>query len=93
MENKKLSTYITLIIGLVVAFYVFFLDRYGYDEFTFTSNPHKSYLVQYFLDDTLGMDDDFATILWWILFALFVWSWWSLRNCISAVLNKFHKKV
>ena len=93
MDNKKLSTYITLIIGLVVAFYVFFLDRSGVREFSFTSNPYHSYLVQRFLDDTIGMDDDFATLLWWPLIILFGWSWWSLRNCISAVLNKFHKKV
>ena len=91
---KKLSTYITLIIGIFVGFYVFFLDRNGYyRNLELTSNPHNSYLVQLFLDDTLGMDDDIATIVWWILFVLFVWSWWSLRNCISVILNKFHKKV
>ena len=56
---KKISTYITLIIGIVVALYVFFLDRDGYyRNLEMTNNPHNSYLVQLFLDDTLGMDDD-----------------------------------
>ena len=88
---KKLSTYITLVIGLAVAFYVFFLDRNG--EFDRINNPYYSYLVQRFLDSKIGMDDDFATLIWWPLIISFGWSWWSLRNCISAVLSKFHKKV
>ena len=88
---KKLSTYITLIIGIAVAFYVFFLDRNG--EFDRINNPHYSYLVQRFFDSKMGIDDDVATIAWWILISLFVWSWWSLRNCISSVLSRFHNKV
>ena len=91
MENKKLSTYITLIIGIAVAFYVFFLDRNG--GFERINSPYYSYLVNDLLDDTLKIDDDIAEILWWPLLILFLWSWWSLRNCISSVLNRFHKKI
>ena len=91
MENKKLSTYITLIIGLAVTFYVFFLDHNG--EFDRINDPYYSYLVQEFFDNKMGLDDDVATIIWWPLLILFLWSWWSLRNCISSIISRFHTKV
>ena len=91
MENKKLSTYITLIIGIAVAFYVFFLDRTG--AFERINSPYYSYLVQRFFDSKIGIDEDIAEVLWWPLLILFLWSWWSLRNCISSIISRFHTKV
>ena len=90
MVSNKTKTYITLFIGFVVAFFVFCLDQGGgFDRI----HPYRSFLVEEVLNDIFKIDRDIGEVIWWILFIAFIYSWWKLRNCISNVLMKIHKKV
>jgi hypothetical protein len=90
VDSNKTKTYITLFIGFVVAFFVFCLDQRGGFE---RVDPYYSFLVEEVLNDIFGIDRDIGEVIWWILLIAFIYSWWKLRNCISNVLMKIHKKV
>jgi hypothetical protein len=89
MDKKKLTTYLTLLIGLIVIMIVFFLERKG---FGFSTRLRDTYFYQE-MRYTFDLNRKFAELVWWLLLLSFSYSWWSLRNCISNVLLKFHKGI
>jgi hypothetical protein len=91
MDNQKIKTYITLFIGILIATIVFFIDRGG-DLGLRNADPYYSLLVKQ-LKSFFGIDRDIGSIIWWILLLSFLYFWWKLRNKITNLLMKVHKKV
>ncbi len=94
--DNKIIKYIHLLIGLIIFVFVFFLKRNG--EFNFKSQYIDDFKLVEFLPDEfrLGINgklilNDFNLILYWLFLILFIFYWWSLRNSIYFLMNKFHK--
>ena len=89
MDLKKISSYVTLVIGLIIVLIVFFLEDIGFD---FTTELRDTYFYDSF-HDTGDFSREITRLIWWVLLFSFIYSWWSLRDCIRSVLLKIHKKV
>ena len=92
MDKKKLTTYLTLLIGLIVIMIVFFLERKG---FGFKTNFNRTKFEDVFNGGTLGFifGRGGPEMMWWLLLGSFTFSWWRLRGCIANVLLKLHKGI
>jgi len=89
MDKKKITAYLTLLIGLIVIMIVFFLERKGFD---FSTRLRDTYFYKE-MRSTFGLKGDMIDLTWWILLISFSYSWWRLRDCISSILLKFHKGI
>ena len=89
MDKKKFGTYLTLLLGLIVISIVFFLERKG---FNFSTRLRDTYFYKE-MRYNFGLNSKFTGLVWWSLLASFSYSWWSLRDCITNVLLKFHKGI
>ena len=89
MEKKKIVTYLTLLLGLIVISIVFFLERKGFNFSTRLRDTYFYYEMRY----TFELNRKFTELVWWLLLVSFSYSWWSLRDCISNILLKFHKGI
>lgn len=86
MDSKKIASYVTLILGLIIIAMVFFEKKRGFGfttEIFYTEFYNKA---RYSLGFR-GAEE----ILWWALLIPFSISWWCLREKISKLLLKFHK--
>tara|TARA_E500000178_G_C16833404_1_gene667121 strand:+ start:417 stop:683 length:267 start_codon:yes stop_codon:yes gene_type:complete len=86
MDSKKIASYVTLILGLIIIAMVFFEKYRGFGfttDIRYTEFRHKA---RYDLGFR-GREE----ILWWVLLISFSISWWGLREKISKLLLKFHK--
>ena len=92
MDARKIASYLTIILGIIIILIVFFFSRGGFE---LTTRFHHS-LFEMIMEDVFGLNyrsRDFNHFLWWLLLISFTYSWWSLRNKITDLLLKFHKKV
>jgi len=92
MDARKIASYLTIILGIIIILIVFFFSSRGFE---LTTRFHHS-LFEMVMEDAFGLNyrsRDFAHFLWWLLLISFTYSWWSLRNKITDLLLKFHKKV
>jgi hypothetical protein len=92
MDARKIASYLTIILGIIIILIVFFLRYRGFE---FTTRNDQTLFVDV-MDGILDLhyrDHGFYYFLWWLLLISFTYSWWSLRNKITDLLLKFHKKV
>ena len=89
MDKKKFVTYLTLLLGLIVISIVFFLERKGFNFSNRLCDIYFYYEMRY----TFELNRKFTELVWWLLLVSFSYSWWSLRDCISNILLKFHKGI
>ena len=87
MYTRKIASYFTIALGVLIVLIVFFLNR---KVFGFTTDFDRT-LFESVMDDIF--EQGFSYFLWWVFFISFIYSWWSLRNKITDLLLKFHKKV
>ena len=92
MDTRKIASYLTIILGIIIILIVFFFSSRGFE---LTTRFYPS-LFRVVMEDAFGLNyrsRDFTHFLWWLLLISFTYSWWSLRNKITDLLLKFHKKV
>jgi len=89
MDLKKITSYVTLIIGMIIILIVFFLQEDGFD---FTTRLRETYFYNSF-HNTGDFSTKLTKLIWWVLLFSFAYSWWSLRDCIRSILLKIHRRV
>jgi len=89
MDSKKIATYLSLFIGLVVLLITFFLTHGR--GIAFTSEIRDTEFYHVFRRDFDIRNRDLIKFLWFIFLVGFAFCWWQLRNCITGILLKFHK--
>lgn len=83
-NEQKTYTYIVLGIGLLIWIFYFY---HGYKDFL-TTRQYRTEYSRFF--DSIFLDNMFS---WLVLQILFLYSWWSLRDCIVSVLKRIHNKI
>ena len=88
-KEEKIYTYVVLAIGFFIWIFYFY---HGYRSYGFLTTEISHTEYSFFFDDIFnGIFDN--TFSWLILQVLFLYSWWSLRDCIVSVLKRIHNKI
>ena len=90
-ENEdKTYNYIVLIIGLLIWLIYFYQGR---DTFL-TTRLYDTQYDYFFGNFSWEIREIFNHMFTWLLLqGLFIYSWWSLRQCITSVLKKIHRNI
>lgn len=89
-SEDKTYNYIVLIIGLLIWLIYFYQGR---DTFL-TTRLYDTQYDYFFSNFSWEIREIFNHMFTWLLLqGLFIYSWWSLRKCITSVLKKIHRNI